>query len=76
MSQNFVLSTTFTPDGKWILSGSKDHGVRFWNIQTGKSELILEGHKNSVMSIAASSSRGYFATASGDQTAKIWRYYD
>ncbi|PQE33301.1 Transcriptional repressor tup1 protein [Rutstroemia sp. NJR-2017a WRK4] len=71
-----ILTTTFTPDGKWVLSGSKNKAVRLWDIQTGKSELVLRGHENSVTCIAASSSKGYFATASGDMTAKIWRYHD
>jgi WD40 repeat protein len=76
MNQDGVLTTTFTPDGKWVLSSSKDKAVRLWDIQTGKSELVLRGHTNSVKCIAASSSKGYFATGSGDKMAVIWRYHD
>lgn len=36
-----------TPDGEWVLSGSKDRGVQFWNPRTGETQLMLQGHKNS-----------------------------
>lgn len=38
-----------TPDGEWVLSGSKDRGVQFWNPRTGDTQLMLQGHKNSGM---------------------------
>lgn len=42
-----MLSVALTPDGKWVLSGSKDRGVQFWNPATGDTQLMLQGHKNS-----------------------------
>ena len=45
--QDFVLSVALTPDGEWVLSGSKDRGVQFWNPRTGDTQLMLQGHKNS-----------------------------
>jgi glucose repression regulatory protein TUP1 len=45
--QDFVLSVALTPDGKWVLSGSKDRGVQFWDPQTANAQLMLQGHKNS-----------------------------
>ena len=45
--QDFVLSVALTPDGEWVLSGSKDRGVQFWNPRTGETQLMLQGHKNS-----------------------------
>lgn len=36
-----------TPDGEWVLSGSKDRGVQFWDPRTGDTQLMLQGHKNS-----------------------------
>ena len=46
-SQDFVLSVALTPDGDWVLSGSKDRGVQFWNPRSGDTQLMLQGHKNS-----------------------------
>ena len=44
-----MLSVALTPDGKWVLSGSKDRGVQFWDPQTASAQLMLQGHKNSGM---------------------------
>jgi WD40 repeat protein len=45
--QDFVLSVALTPDGQWVLSGSKDRGVQFWDPRTGSAQLMLQGHRNS-----------------------------
>ena len=42
-----MLSVAMTPDGDWVMSGSKDRGVQFWNPRTGDTQLMLQGHKNS-----------------------------
>ncbi|KAF1813145.1 WD40 repeat-like protein [Eremomyces bilateralis CBS 781.70] len=47
--KDFVLSVALTPDGRWVLSGSKDRGVQFWDPLTGAAQLMLQGHKNSGM---------------------------
>lgn len=73
--EDFVLSVATTPDGKWILSGSKDRGVQFWDPNTRQAQLMLQAHKNSVISVAPSPVGMLFATGSGDFWAKIWRYY-
>jgi len=72
--KDFVLSVALTPDGKWVLSGSKDRGVQFWDPRTGETQLMLQGHKNSVISVAPSPQGGLFATGSGDMRARIWKY--
>jgi glucose repression regulatory protein TUP1 len=72
--RDFVLSVALTPDGQWVLSGSKDRGVQFWDSNTGTAQLMLQGHKNSVISVAPSPTGKLFATGSGDLRARIWKY--
>ncbi|KAI9014351.1 WD40-repeat-containing domain protein [Phycomyces nitens] len=73
--KDFVLSVACTPDGSWVVSGSKDRGVQFWDPRTGQTQFMLQGHKNSVISVAISpSGRPVFATGSGDNRARIWSY--
>ncbi|KAI9746513.1 MAG: general transcription repressor [Claussenomyces sp. TS43310] len=76
--KDFVLSVALTPDGAWVLSGSKDRGVQFWDPRSGSTQLMLQGHKNSVISVAPSpttmANGGMFATGSGDMRARIWQY--
>ena len=45
--KDFVLSVALSPDGAWVMSGSKDRGVQFWDPNTGEAQLMLQGHKNS-----------------------------
>lgn len=47
--KDFVLSVALTPDGAWVMSGSKDRGVQFWDPENGQAQLMLQGHKNSGM---------------------------
>lgn len=42
-----MLSVCLTPDGQWLMSGSKDRGVQFWDPVTGVAQMMLQGHKNS-----------------------------
>lgn len=42
-----MLSVCLTPDGQWVMSGSKDRGVQFWDPITGNAQMMLQGHKNS-----------------------------
>ena len=34
-------------DGAWVVSGSKDRGVQFWDSRTAIVQCMLQGHKNS-----------------------------
>ncbi|KAJ1728191.1 general transcription repressor, partial [Coemansia sp. Benny D160-2] len=72
--KDFVLSVAYSPDGAWIVSGSKDRGVQFWDPRTSQTQCMLQGHKNSVISVALSPSQPVFATGSGDCRARIWSY--
>lgn len=46
-TQDYVLSVGVTPDGQWLVSGSKDRTIQFWNIASGQAMMLLQGHKNS-----------------------------
>lgn len=76
--KDFVLSVCSTPDSEYILSGSKDRGVVFWDQLSGNPILMLQGHRNSVISVAvslnSSGTEGVFATGSGDCKARLWRW--
>jgi len=71
-----VLSVAFSHDGKWLISGSKDRSVQFWDPRSAVTHMMLQGHKNSVISVAVSPnpSSGTFATGSGDFRARMWKY--
>jgi glucose repression regulatory protein TUP1 len=45
--QDYVLSVAVSHDGQWVVSGSKDRGVQFWDSHTATTQCMLQGHKNS-----------------------------
>ena len=71
--KDYVLSVACSPDGRWVVSGSKDRAVQVWNLRTGQAQLSLHGHKNSVISTAVSDQGDLLATGGGDWSAKLFR---
>jgi general transcriptional corepressor TUP1 len=45
--RDYVLSVAVSHDGQWIVSGSKDKGVQFWDVRSGVAQFMLQSHKNS-----------------------------
>jgi WD40 repeat protein len=41
------LSVAVSHDGAWVVSGSKDRGVQFWDSESAIVQCMLQGHKNS-----------------------------
>ncbi|KAK7881381.1 hypothetical protein WMY93_029790 [Mugilogobius chulae] len=55
-------------------TASADHLALLWSIETGKCVLRYAGHAGSVNSIKFHPTEQMALTASGDQTAHIWRF--
>ncbi|KAJ6127856.1 hypothetical protein N7471_009073 [Penicillium samsonianum] len=51
---SWVTSVAFSPDGKWVASGSRDNTVKLWNTITGAIYKTIPGHSNTVISVAFS----------------------
>ncbi|KAF9061407.1 WD40-repeat-containing domain protein [Rhodocollybia butyracea] len=68
-----VNSVAFSPDGKKIVSGSRDRSVRMWNAETGKAEgNPLRGHTHFVTSVAFSPDGKKIVSGSYDNSVRIW----
>ncbi|EDO02480.1 hypothetical protein SS1G_04956 [Sclerotinia sclerotiorum 1980 UF-70] len=68
------LCATFIPDGKWILSGSKDKEIQFWNVETGEVAAHITRSQEFHYQCCGEPRGGCFASASGDRSMKIWSY--
>ena len=66
-----VESVAFSPDSGRLASGS-DEIVRIWNTATGELEDELEGHTDTVWSVAFSHNGQFIVSGSGDKTVRIW----
>ncbi|KAJ5631509.1 uncharacterized protein N7484_011609 [Penicillium longicatenatum] len=51
---DWVNSVAFSPDGRFLASGSNDETVRFWDTATGSLQQTLEGHSDWIDSVAFS----------------------
>jgi general transcriptional corepressor TUP1 len=45
--KDYVISVALSSDGQWIVSGSKDRTVQFWDPKDGQPQFMLQGHGNS-----------------------------
>src|SRR5262249_50339965 len=66
-----VTSVAFTPDGKYLASGGIDAAVMIWDVSTARPVQTLTCHTSWVNSVAFSA-QGKLATASSDNTVRLW----
>ena len=61
-----------TPDGKYVVSGSKDCTLRKWDLLSGELKRIFKGHLLEVTAIVVSGDGQSAISASRDRTIKVW----
>ena len=69
----YILLDTHTVRLMCLCACVSDHTARIWWIESGSCLLQYQGHNGSVNSIRFHPSQDLVITASGDQTAHIWR---
>lgn len=69
------IRATFSPDGAYILSGSKDGGAYVWQVaRPDKRPVVLQGHDAEVTAVAWGQRYDQVATCSDDCTVRVWRW--
>jgi WD40 repeat protein len=67
-----VGSVVYSPDGRYLASGSSDDTIKIWEVATGRELRTLTGHYWGVYSVVYSPDGRYLASGNGDKTIKIW----
>ena len=80
-----IFTLVYSPDGRYLASGGSDRTIRIWNLQVPSGRIqvpegriqdgtvkILEGHADSIFTLAYSPDGRYLASGSGDKTIRIW----
>jgi WD40 repeat protein len=67
-----VNAITYSPDGKWIASGSVDMSIQIWDAETGKHQMSCFGHTGQVIGLDWSPDGKYLVSCSIDKTIRAW----
>ncbi len=70
---NSVFTLTYSPDYRWLLSGSRDAHLKIWDVNEHyQIHESIVAHMYCINHIAYSPDGEYFATCSVDKSVKIW----
>ncbi|KAM3462116.1 hypothetical protein NHJ6243_004397 [Beauveria neobassiana] len=64
----------FSPDSRFLVSGSIDSTARVWDMRTRETVAVLAYHRRSVTSVTFSPDGSCIATGSDDTKIAIWRH--
>jgi len=66
-----LTHVAYSPDGKYVLSGSNDKTARLWDARTGK-EIQQFVHTDGVDTVVFSPDGSYILTSTWDKTTRLW----
>ncbi len=67
-----VFSVAFSPNGQYVLSGSRDNTLKLWEVDTGREIQTFRGHQDTVTSVTFSPNGQYALSGSWDCTLRLW----
>jgi WD40 repeat protein len=68
-----VKAIIFSPDSRYVLSGSADSTLKLWEVETGAEIRTFQGHTDEILSVDFSSDGKTALSGSADNTMKLWQ---
>ncbi|HLW67985.1 MAG TPA: M56 family metallopeptidase [Gemmataceae bacterium] len=69
---DWIYGLTFTPDGKSMITISRDMNVRIWNMASGRTTKQFRAHDAGISQLALAGDDGMLVTAGEDWSARAW----
>jgi len=73
---DILTTATFSPDGRFIVTGSRDRSIRVWKTLTEHGRLALYGHTGALRDAKFSPDGRWVVSVSSDNTARLWKVAD
>ncbi|MFB2836606.1 eIF2A-related protein [Floridanema evergladense] len=70
--KDLVNCVAFSPNGQYIVSGSRDKTVRLWDLHGNQIRQPFKGHTEPINSVAFSPDGQYIISGSQDKTVRLW----
>lgn len=67
-----AFPVAITPDGLCLVAGTREHLIKVWNLDTGRTLRTLEGHERSVTAVVVTPDNRHIVSGSDDGTIKVW----
>jgi WD40 repeat protein len=68
-----VKTVAWSPDSRYIASGSADHTVQVLEATTARPIVTYKGHTGAIEAVAWSPNGKYIASGSEDHTVRVWK---
>jgi chromatin assembly factor 1 subunit B len=71
-----IYDLCWSPDSKYMVSGSIDNLAKIWNLEKGKYSQTMSEHSHFVQGVAWDPRNKYIVTQSSDKSARVYKNAD